>query len=158
MKGFSLQTFIVALLLPFVAGGIGSYFTTPALNVWYMELAKPPFNPPNIVFGPVWTILYLLQGIAFYTVLRSKAKAADKNYASVLFVIQLVLNTLWSIAFFGYRNPELGVGVIIMLLVFILLTKRAFDKISKNAGYLFIPYIAWVSFATVLNIAIAVLN
>ncbi len=158
MKGFSLSKLGFAIVLPFIAGGIGSLFTMPAIATWYAELAKPFFNPPNWVFGPVWTTLYLLQGIAFYLILTSKAKQKEKNFAVALFLIQLVLNSLWSIVFFGMKNVDVAVGVIVMLFVFLILTIVAFSNIKKSSAFLLIPYIAWVSFASILNIAIAILN
>lgn len=158
MKGISISKLGFAVILPFIAGGIGSFFTAASIPTWYAELAKPSFNPPNWVFGPVWTTLYLLQGIAFYMILTSTAKHKEKSFAIALFLIQLVLNSLWSIVFFGMKNIDVAVGVIVMLFVFIILTIVAFSNIKKASGLLLIPYLAWVSFATVLNIAIAFLN
>lgn len=149
---------IVAIILPFIAAGIGSIFTSSAIPNWYATLDKPVFNPPNWVFGPVWSVLYLLQGIAFYYVLVSKAGRAKIKDASTLFIAQLIANVFWSIIFFGMELPWLALVDILVLWALIFMTIRSFQKIRPVAGYLLWPYLAWVSFATVLNLAIALLN
>jgi tryptophan-rich sensory protein len=138
------------------AGFIGSFFTYSAIPDWYAGLNKPPFNPPNWVFGPVWTLLYILMGISFYTIWISKSKFKKKGIK--IFLIQLILNTSWSIAFFGFKNPELALINIIVLWIAIFLTIKSFLKISKVAAYLLIPYLLWVSFAGILNLSIVLLN
>ena len=149
--------FIFSLLLPFLAGAIGSAFTYSAIPVWYAGLLKPSFNPPNYLFGPVWSLLYLLMGYSFYLVLKSDS-SEDKKNAVRVFVIQLVLNSLWSIGFFGLRSPILGVFVIIPLWMFIFVMITRFYRINKIAGLINIPYFLWVSFASLLNISIFILN
>lgn len=139
-----------------MAGLVGSIFTFSAIPNWYMYLNKPVFNPPNWIFGPVWTILYLLMGISLFIILNSKSKLKTK--ALKVFFIQLLLNTLWSIIFFGLQNPLFGLFEIIILLVFIILSIYYFYKINKKAAYLLVPYLLWVSFASFLNLFIVLLN
>lgn len=148
---------IAAILLCEGAGIIGSIFTIPSVTGWYTTLIKPPFNPPNWLFGPVWTILYLLMGISLYLVWLSK-KSAVKKEALQIFFAQLILNSLWSIVFFGARSLLGGLVIIIGMWVLIYLTIKKFAKINKTASYLLYPYLAWVSFASVLNLAIVFLN
>ena len=156
MKIENLKLLVFSLILCLGAGAIGSLFTTPAINTWYTTLNKPIFNPPNFIFAPVWTILYILMAISLYFVLISKAK--NKTLAVKLFLSQLILNILWSVLFFGLHNPLLAFLEIIILWISILLTIIYFYKISKNASYLLIPYLLWVSLAGVLNLSIVLLN
>jgi len=149
------------------AGIIGSIFTAPNIPSWYASLQKPFFSPPNWLFAPAWTLLFLLMGVAFYLILESKAKGPTKNGAKKInskskakgfFLAQLFLNILWSALFFGLRNPLAGFVEIIFLWVFIAITIFEFSKVSKKAAYLMVPYIAWVSFAAMLNYSIWILN
>lgn len=146
---------VISILLPFAAGAIGSYFTIPSINSWYSSLNKPVFSPPDFLFGPVWTILYILMGISFYFVWTSNSPKKD---AIRLFLIQLVLNALWSIIFFGLRNPLLAAVEILFLWGAIFLTIKSFAKVSKLSSYLLWTYLAWVTFATILNLSIVFLN
>jgi len=139
-------------------GFIGSVFTAPAITSWYAFLNKPFFNPPNWIFGPVWTLLYILMGISVYSVLTTRPKSDGYNHALQLFALQLVFNFLWSVIFFGLRNLLAAFLEIIILWIAILLTWQKFKKISRTAANLLIPYIAWVSFALILNLAIVFLN
>ncbi len=148
----------LSLILCLGAGIIGSVFTAPAITSWYAFLNKPFFNPPNWIFGPVWTLLYILMGISLYLVLISKSKTNGYHQALQLFAIQLVFNILWSVIFFGLRNLLAAFLEIIILWIAILLTWQKFGKISRTAANLLIPYIAWVSFALLLNLAIVILN
>lgn len=134
------------------AGLIGSIFTINSVKTWYVVLNKPFFNPPSWVFAPVWTILYLLMGISLYLVW------GIKKVNLKWFWLQLALNTLWSIIFFGLKNPTLALIEIVALWVSILFTIKSFLKVSRVAAYLLLPYILWVSFAAVLNMAIVILN
>jgi steroid 5-alpha reductase family enzyme/tryptophan-rich sensory protein len=136
------------------AGFIGSFFTFTSIGSWYSTLNKPFFNPPNWLFGPVWTILYILMGISLYLAIKNHA---DKN-AIVIFALQLALNALWSILFFGFQNPILALLEIFFLWIFILLTIIHFSRFSRLSGYLLIPYLLWVTFATILNYSIVALN
>ena len=141
-------------MLPFLASAIGGFFTASSVSTWYVELVKPSFNPPSWIFGPVWTLLYLLMGISLYLVWIKKS---DKN-AFILFGTQLVLNALWSILFFGLNAPLYAFIEIILLWGFIFATIFYFYKIDKVSAYLLLPYILWVSFAAILNLAIFILN
>ncbi len=143
--------FIVSVAICQAAGFIGSIFTTPAIPTWYAALRKPAFNPPNWLFGPVWTILFLLMGIALFLVWRRPLSEPKVKTALALFAVQLALNVLWSILFFGLRSPLAGFTEILVLWVFILLTIISFYRVSTLAGVLLIPYILWVSFAAILN-------
>ncbi len=151
--------FIVALSICFFVAGLGSFVTYPSISTWYASLAKPFFTPPAFVFGPVWTILYLMMGTAFYIIWDKKTKNRKVFLLAVkFFMIQLVFNFFWSYAFFYLHMPWLSVLVIALLWISIFVCIKLFSKISKIAGYLLYPYIAWVSFASLLNIAIAALN
>ncbi len=145
---------IISIMLPFLASIIGGLFTESSASSWYATLIKPPFNPPSWVFGPVWTILYLLMGISLYLVW---AKKYDRT-SFMFFGVQLFLNALWSILFFGMKSPFYAFIEIIFLWVAILITTFYFYKINKISAYLLIPYILWVSFAAVLNFSIFILN
>lgn len=148
----------VSLVLCLGAGGLGALFTTPAITGWYAALKKPIFNPPNWLFGPAWTILYLLMGIALFLVWNQKLPFSEVRIAIILFAVQLGLNILWSALFFGLKLPLAGLIEITVLWVAILLTIIYFYPISHGAGILLMPYILWVSFATALNAAIVFLN
>jgi len=132
-------------------GFLGSIFTTSSIPTWYATLSKPFFSPPNWVFAPVWTTLYILMGISLYLVWQ-------KRKIPSVFWIQLILNFTWSIIFFGLKNPMLAFVNILALWIAIFLTIKSFSKINKLAGQLLYPYITWVSFATLLNLAIVILN
>jgi tryptophan-rich sensory protein len=140
------------------AGLIGAIFTTPAINNWYASLKKPSFQPPSWLFGPAWTLLFLLMGIALVLVWRKALPFGEVRVAVYVFAIQLVLNILWSVLFFGAKVPLAGLIDIAVLWVAILLTIIHFWSISPPAGILLLPYILWVSFATVLNAAVVMLN
>lgn len=155
MKNY--QKFIIAILTPLLIGYLGSIFTTPAIDSWYQTINKPSFNPPNWIFAPVWTGLFILMGWAFYLVWKKGYSAKTKN-AFYIFFIQLLLNLLWSILFFGLKSPLVASIEIIVLWVFILLNIITFYKISKTSAYLLIPYLLWVSFASVLTFAVFWLN
>lgn len=147
---------IISILIPFLASAIGGVFTSSSVSTWYVNVAKPSFNPPNWIFGPVWTLLYLLMGISLYLVWINKTKI--KKPAFTAFFIQLSLNALWSVLFFGLQNPLIAFVEIILLWISILITIIYFYRISKVSAYLLIPYILWVSFAAVLNFYIFYLN
>jgi benzodiazapine receptor len=147
-----------SLVLPFVAGAIGSAATIPNLAGWFDALEKPAFSPPKAVFGPAWTTLYLLMGAAHYLVLKNEAEPASNRVANILYGLQLVLNGLWSLLFFGRRAPLAALIEILLLWVAIVLTIVAFARISRVAALLLVPYLLWTTFATVLNAAIWRLN
>ncbi len=148
---------IASIIVCQLTGIIGAIFTTPSISGWYAGLNKPFFNPPNWLFGPVWTLLYLLMGISLYLVWKQKG-GAEIRTALIFFTIQLGLNTLWSIIFFGMRLPSVAFIEILILLVFIVLTIIKFFPLSKVSAYLLIPYLLWVSFASLLNFYIVKLN
>ena len=149
---------ILAVLICQGMGLIGSLFTTPAITSWYAGLIKPSFNPPNWIFAPAWILLYTLMGIAAFLIWNRRNGKKKIKTALVLFSVQLVLNSLWSIIFFGLHLPQYAFLEILVLWFFILLTLLSFYKISKPAGLLLLPYILWVSFATILNLSIMILN
>lgn len=141
------------------AGFFGSIFTVKSVSTWYTTINKPFFNPPNWIFAPVWTILFVLMGVSLFLIWSRPLLAKKKRKrAMFIFGLQLIFNFLWSIAFFGLKSPLLGFIVIIILWILILMTIIKFFKISKTAGCLLIPYILWVSFASVLNFFILILN
>lgn len=163
---------IIAIIICEVVGIGGTFFTGPVVSSdWYTSLVKPALNPPAWVFGPVWTTLYALMGIALFLVWSSYAKASEdkkkqKKIALGMFGVQLFLNAIWSIIFFGSTaltiNGLNNIGIafvdIILLWLAIVWTIVVFYKISQPAAYLFVPYILWVSFALYLNYAIWMLN
>lgn len=150
---------IVFIVVCELAGIIGSIFTTPAIQGWYAGLTKPPFNPPNWIFAPVWTALYALMGISAFLVYEKKSVPGGAvRKALTVFAVQLVLNSLWSVVFFGAHMIFGAAVVIVVLWAMILATMVLFYGISKAAAYLLVPYFLWVSFATVLNISLYVLN
>lgn len=144
------------ILVCLAAGWLGSIATTPAIPTWYAGLEKPPFNPPNAVFPIVWTILYILMGTAAWRVWRTGSPEA--RVALLPFFIQLALNVLWSFAFFGTESPPLGFAVIVLLGAAIVWCIVVFRPVDRWAALLLLPYLAWVSFAAVLNAAIWTLN
>lgn len=148
----------IAIIVSQLAGFIGSVFTISSIPTWYVALAKPALNPPSWIFGPVWTLLYFLMGIAAFLVWDKGFERKDVRRALSVFGIQLFLNALWSIVFFGLQNPGWAFVNIVLMWVAIIGTMALFYKISKSAFWLLIPYIAWVSFAAYLNLAIFILN
>ena len=158
---------VIAISVSLGAGVIGSFFTAPAVQSdWYVELIKPDLSPPAWVFGPAWTLLFILMGVAVWLVWKRGFGKTRVKRALIFFDIQLVLNVLWSIIFFGLTSLTINgfnnIGIALIEIVFlwlaILATIIAFYKISKLAAWLLLPYILWVSFATYLNYAIWVLN
>jgi len=157
MKKINWLKLVVSLLICQVAGGIGSVFTAKSVSSWFLTLNKPSFNPPGWIFGPVWTILFLLMGYSLYLV-WSKSNEPEAKKALIFFSLQLVLNIAWSFCFFYLQNPLVAFIEIIILWLAILLTIIYFYKVSKVAAYFLIPYIAWVSFAAFLNFMLFYLN
>ncbi|MBC7187346.1 MAG: tryptophan-rich sensory protein [Calditrichaeota bacterium] len=146
---------VVAIGVCLLAGVLGSVFTSSGVRTWYPTLNKPPFTPPGWLFGPVWTVLYILMGVAAALVWH---KSLGVNTALAVFVVQLVLNVLWSLFFFGLRLPAVALVDIVLLWGAILATLVLFWRMQPAAGLLLVPYLLWVSFATVLNAAIVWLN
>ena len=148
----------ISLAACFSAGFIGSFFSRGSIPDWYTLLQKPAFTPPGWLFAPVWSLLYLLMGISAFLIWRSGIREFHVREGLIIFSIQLILNTLWSYAFFGLKSPLYGLIVIVPLWTAILLSILNFYRISKTAAFLLIPYIIWVSYATALNLSIYLLN
>lgn len=149
---------IIAIAIPLLIGSTSAFFTVTGVGSWYQTINKPSWNPPDYIFGPVWTTLYILMGVSLFLVWKSGTDAGTKRKAIVLFAIQLVLNFFWSFIFFDQQLIGAAFAEIIVLWLFILLTIFAFARISKTAAWLLVPYISWVSFAAFLNYTIWQLN
>jgi len=149
---------VVCLALTFSAALIGSIFTSTAVTDWYATLNKPLFTPPDWLFGPVWTILYLLMALSAFIVWQKGFDKSAVRIALILYLFQLILNALWSVIFFGLKMPMIAFIEILLLWIAIGLTILAFARISITAFLLLLPYILWVSFAAVLNFSIWLLN
>ncbi|MGD0576993.1 MAG: TspO/MBR family protein [Candidatus Staskawiczbacteria bacterium] len=180
MKPNNLFKLLASIIICGLAGVIGSVFTTPGINGWYRNLNKPSFNPPNWIFGPVWTIIFVLMGISLYLVwikkfvVKNKINKDKKSWNSLsqklysgswqkaniilIFAVQLILNILWSIIFFGMHAPGVAFFELLMLWFAIIFTMVNFYRVSKTAAWLLLPYILWVSFAAILNFSIFILN
>lgn len=154
----SVLLFVACVILPLLIGAIGSLITYPDVTGWFAGLSKPWFSPPNWVFGPVWTILYILMGISLWLVIRNGWEEKHIRKALALFGLQLAVNLLWSLLFFGLQSPLGGLIDILVLLALIIGTILSFRNISLPASYLLIPYLCWVCFATLVNAAIVILN
>lgn len=150
--------FIIAVSVPVILGGVSGLFNVSAIDGWYQTISKPSWNPPSWIFGPVWTTLYVMMGIALYLVWKAEANSILKKTAISLFVIQFVLNFFWSFIFFNQQEMGWALVEIIVMWIFILLTIFAFANVSKTAAWLLVPYICWVSFATILNYTLWKLN
>lgn len=157
MKISDILTVIICIALPLIVGSVSGIATSGNITTWYATLNKPVFNPPNYLFGPVWTALYLLMGISLFMVWRSPYSDA-RNYALVIFSIQLVLNFAWSFIFFHFKHVGWAFFEIILVWISILAMIIIFHRINKTAAILQIPYLLWVSFATILNLSIWRLN
>ncbi|MDX6190909.1 TspO/MBR family protein [Flavobacterium sp. Fl-318] len=150
---------VIALMVCLLVGYSASTVTRPSIETWYVTLIKPAFNPPNWIFMPVWTFLYVLMAVAAGLV-WDKIKEQNQEVKTALgfFLIQLTLNAIWSYLFFGLKNPMLALIEIAVLELMIYETYLKFIKINKTAGYLLIPYMVWVAFAAILNASIWWLN
>lgn len=158
MRIKSILKLVYSIAICQLAGLTGSFFTVSSVSTWYSNLIKPGFSPPNWVFSPVWIMLFILMGISLYLVWVKGTKTKEAKIALALFGIQLFLNVLWSIIFFGLRLPFYAFIEIIILWILILFTIISFYKISKAAAYLLTPYLIWVCFAAILNFSIVYLN
>jgi translocator protein len=148
---------LACIALPLVVGGLSGYLTVGGLAEWYVNLKKPSFNPPGWIFGPVWTMLYALMGVSLYMLVKSESHEF-KNAAYALFAVQLTLNFWWSFIFFNSRELGWALVEILVLWVAIISMILVFYRISKPAALLQIPYLLWVSFATILNATLWWLN
>jgi tryptophan-rich sensory protein len=157
MKPGNILMLILCIALPLLVGGIAGYATSSNISNWYTYLTKPSFNPPNYLFGPVWTTLYILMGISLFLIWKSP-EGKNRSNSLTLFFIQLLLNFAWSFIFFQFHQVGAAFIEIILLWVSILLMIRAFYGTVTLAAYLQIPYLLWVTFATLLNGSILYLN
>ena len=153
-----LLKFVASIALCQSAGLLGSFFTFPAISTWYATLNKPAFSPPGWLFGPVWISLYTLMGISLFLVWNTTENRPPFKKALIFFFIQLIFNALWSVFFFGFRSPLAGLIEMVFLWSAIVVTIFYFIKLSRWAGMLLLPYLAWVSFAFILNFSLWVLN
>jgi len=149
---------VLSVALCQLAGFIGSFFTAPNIPIWYAGLRKPFFTPPSWIFAPAWITLYAMMGVAVFLVWRERGSKEHVNRGLAVFGFQLLLNTLWSVMFFGLRSPLAGLATIILLWFTILWTVHVFKRISSASSLLLLPYLMWVSYAALLNLAIAILN
>ena len=149
---------LIAGAVVFAAATIGNLATMPAIPTWYAGLVKPSFNPPNWLFGPVWGLLYAMMAVAFWRILRHAPGSPGRAAAIAVFLVQMTLNALWSVAFFTAQSPPLGFAVIALLWLAIAATIALFARLDRVAAGLLVPYLAWVSFAALLNGAIWRLN
>lgn len=157
-KGNKFLRLGISVLVCQLAGAIGALFTSSAIPTWYATLQKPGFSPPNWIFAPVWTLLYLLMGVSLYLVWNNGLAEEKTKKALFVFALQLVLNIAWSFLFFGLHSPALALAGIIVLWLAILLTMIKFYAVSKTAACILLPYLLWVSFATILNFSVLILN
>ncbi len=149
---------IIAIAIPLIVGGTSGFFTATGVESWYQTIARPTWNPPGWIFGPVWTTLYVMMGISLFLVWKEDTSVELKKIGIALFAVQLVLNFFWSFIFFNQHQIGWALVEIAAMWVFILLTIFAFAQVNKAAAWLLVPYISWVSFATILNYTIWQLN
>lgn len=149
---------VLCIIAAEILGGLGGFLTATSIDTWYADLNKPPGNPPNWLFGPVWSVLYAMMGTAFALVWHRADPGPEMKSALTWFVIQLVLNLAWTPVFFGAHQMLAALVIIVSLLGAILITIRKFRPISQLAGWLLVPYTLWVSYATWLNLGYWWLN
>ena len=142
---------ILSFVITFFVAALGSVVTTPSINSWYTTIQKAPFNPPNWIFGPVWTLLFILMAISLYLVWQ-------KTKFPLIFVLQLFLNFFWSYSFFYFQSPFLGLLNVVVLLFLIIATIVYFSRLNRLAAWLLAPYLLWTSFALILNFSIWWIN
>ncbi len=153
--------FVISIIVCESVGIIGSFFTFSSVTNWFPTLVKPWFSPPSWLFGPVWIIMYFLMGLSLYIIWNSKAELSKQKYRKqffILFGIQLILNALWSFLFFGLKNPIYGLIDILFLDIVVAMTIIYAYRVSKYAAILLAPYMVWITFATLLNFEIVLLN
>jgi benzodiazapine receptor len=161
MVGFRLKEvpmLVGSILIPLVIGYLGAIVTLPQISSWYSTLSKPWWSPPNWLFGPIWTTLYVLMGIALFLVWREGIHRRDVRFAILIFGVQLVLSLIWSVVFFSLHALFGSFAIVMLLWLAILANIIAFLIISKWAGLLLVPYIIWVSIASYLNYSVYLLN
>lgn len=157
MSGSNIFKLIVSLIIPLSVGAVAGMFTSQAVPTWYASLNRPSFSPPNWVFGPVWTSLYILLGISFFLIWK-ESSSPKRNLAIKIFAIQMLLNFAWSFIFFYFNMIGIALIEIILLWFSIVAMIYLFYKIKPLAAYLNIPYLLWVSFASILNVGYYFLN
>ncbi|PST81936.1 TspO protein [Pedobacter yulinensis] len=157
-KGINFGALAISLAITLAVGALGGLLTARSVNGWYKTLAKPSFNPPAEVFGPVWTALFILIGTAAYLVWRKRHEVLHWPRIVAVYAIQLILNLMWSFLFFYLRDVALALAEVLVFLVVIAMNGLVFYRVDRRAGFLFIPYFLWVSFAAVLNWQIYILN
>jgi translocator protein len=153
-----IAAFIVCIALPQAAGYLGSVFTRPATEAWYQSLDKPWFTPPDITFGIVWPVLYLMMGIASYLIWKERKTHPTARTGIYLYGIQLVLNLAWSILFFGIKSTEAAFYEIVVLILVVIITTIVFFRVRRAAGWLMVPYLLWLIYAAMLNYSIWIRN
>lgn len=158
MNARSVTGLVIAVALPLGVGALGALATMDGVRTWYPTLVRPSFAPPSWVFGPVWTTLYVMMGVASWLVWRTGSARPEVRSALTVYGVQLALNLAWSWLFFGLHQPLPALVDIVVLLALIVVTARRFARIDRAAGALLVPYLAWVSFATALNAAFWWLN
>ncbi len=149
---------LISIIIVFLAGAVGTVSTLPQITSWYAALTKPSWTPPNWAFGPIWSTLYILMGIALFLVWREGLNRKNVRIAVLIFAAQLIINVLWSLIFFGTHNIFGGLILIIILIAAILVNIIVFYRISKPAGLILIPYLVWVCIAGYLNYSVYILN
>ena len=149
---------IVSILIVFLAGAVGTVFTLKEITGWYAYLPKPSWTPPNWAFGPIWSTLYVLMGISLFLIWREGLNRKDVQIAIIVFAVQLAINVIWSLVFFGTHNLFGGLVLVLILWAAILVNIIVFYRISKPAGLILIPYIVWVSIASYLNYSVLILS
>lgn len=149
---------LISIVVCLLVGALSGIATASSVSDWYITLKKPSFNPPNWLFAPVWTFLYAMMGVSAGIVWSKSEQFSGVQRALVFFIVQLLLNSLWSILFFGLRSPLAAMIEIVVLWLAIFLTIKRFYPLSKAAAWLLVPYLLWVSFAAILNTSIFILN
>ena len=149
---------VICIVICQAVGLTSGFLTNTQNNLWYDTIVKPSWNPPGYLFGPVWTVLYLLMAISLWMIWKSKAPEKKKFQAELIFAAQLFLNFWWTIIFFKFQAPEWAFAEILLMIILILVTIFKFAEISKTAAWLLVPYISWVCFAAILNYNLWTLN
>ncbi|WP_448698008.1 TspO/MBR family protein [Mucilaginibacter sp. AW1-3] len=157
-SAFKILPLLISIGIVLCIGGVASYFTTSQIQVWYAFLQKPAFNPPNWLFGPVWLLLYILIGISAYLIWLQRRESIDYINSQYSYFLQLLFNFSWSIVFFGLHQIFAALVVIVALWISIAANIFYFSKLNRTAAWLLVPYLLWVSFASVLNLYIYLLN
>lgn len=157
MMNTRISKLVISVIICITIGFLGSVFTSPAIDNWYSDLNKPFFNPPNWLFSPVWTVLFIMMGVSLFFIIDSQ-ESEKRSLAISIFSIQLFLNFLWTVLFFVFHLPIIAFVEGIILWLAILFSIISTCRVSKIAGYLLLPYIIWISFAVVLNLSIVMMN